>query len=78
MTNWTKVSNSVPPLTSTERGAYIKQYIDTYGDPKIDWSLYDIHHIKPREYGGTNSFDNLMPVLRNPNHYNITSWFRGY
>lgn len=26
------------------------------------WAEYDIHHIKPREYGGTNDFWNLVPV----------------
>ncbi|SFC66722.1 hypothetical protein SAMN05443252_105164 [Bacillus sp. OV322] len=44
------VTNPIPPMTNVERGAYIKQYIDTYGDPLRDWSLYDIHHIQPREY----------------------------
>ncbi|MFZ6018219.1 MAG: HNH endonuclease [Chloroflexota bacterium] len=28
------------------------------------WNLYDIHHIIPRQYGGTNAFENLVPVLR--------------
>lgn len=35
----------VDPLTSEERGQCIKKFIDTYGDPKWDWSKYDIHHV---------------------------------
>jgi hypothetical protein len=26
--------------------------------------MYDIHHITPREFGGTNDFWNLVPVER--------------
>ena len=41
------------------------------------WSARQIHHIRPRIYGGTDDFNNLLPVP-NANHYLITSWFRNY
>ena len=48
-----------------ERGEYISEwYRRDYDSPPGGWNLYDIHHIKPREYGGTNDFENLVPVLR--------------
>ena len=48
-----------------ERRDFIKDWIDRgYDVPAGGWSKDDIHHIRPREYGGTNDFDNLVPVLR--------------
>lgn len=50
----------------------------TYGTQSADWwSARQIHHIRPRIYGGTDDFNNLLPVP-NANHYLITSWFRNY
>ena len=48
-----------------ERGDYIAEwYREGYDTPPGGWQPYDIHHIKPREYGGSNDFENLVPVLR--------------
>ncbi|NEQ26428.1 MAG: HNH endonuclease [Microcoleus sp. SIO2G3] len=48
-----------------ERGEYIAEWYRTgYDTPPRDWQLYDIHHIKPREYGGSNDFENLVHILR--------------
>mgnify|MGYP001157878514 CR=1 FL=1 len=48
------------------RADYIKEWHDRgYKIPEGGWEKYDIHHIKPREYGGDNSFKNLVPVERN-------------
>lgn len=67
-----------PPLTSDERGKYIKWYIDTYGNPGYDWSQYDIHHIRPREYGGTNDYYNLMPIDRWTHQNVVNPWWTNY
>lgn len=49
-----------------ERAAFIREWYDAgYTTPQGGWGMYDIHHIRPREYGGTNDFDNLTPVMRN-------------
>lgn len=65
------------------RAAYIKKYVETYGDPKkknknFNWSDYDIHHIIPREYGGTNNFNNLIPLLRSFHQQVVTPWWVNY
>lgn len=64
----------VDPLTSEERGQYIKRFIDTYKDPKWDWSKYDIHHVVPIQYGGDHSFDNLFPLPRDIHQQVVTPW----
>ncbi len=61
------------------RHDFIKEWYDRgYGDLPEDWSKYDIHHILPREYGGTNDFDNLVPLLRETTHKLFTAWWAGY
>ena len=57
----------------------IKQYEEKYGkQPSSFWSSVQIHHIRPRQYGGAlNDFNNLMPV-KTESHRAITSWFRNY
>ena len=53
------------PWGGNERAAYIKEWYDRgYPTPEGGWANYDIHHVHPREYGGTNDFDNLVPVPR--------------
>lgn len=61
------------------RAAYIKEWYDRgYGDLPGSWSDYDIHHILPREYGGSNDFNNLVPLLRQQEHVPFSSWWRNY
>jgi filamentous hemagglutinin len=57
---WTAKENRVI-WNNDLRGDYIKEWIDRgypdYG--KTGWESLDIHHILPREWGGTNDFWNL-------------------
>jgi HNH endonuclease len=72
------VSDRVP-WGPQERGAFIKQWYDQgYSTPQGGWSEYDIHHIIPREYGGTNDFGNLTPVLRTVHQTEFNPWWMGY
>jgi hypothetical protein len=58
-----------------ERAAYIREWYDKgYPSPPHPWDEYDIHHIKPRAFGGTNQFDNLVPLLHNPHEEFNTFW----
>jgi len=58
-----------------ERGNYIREWYQRgYPTPKGGWEHYDIHHIKPREFGGTNDFSNLVPVERNTHKLFNTFW----
>ena len=67
------------PWTRADRGAYIKEWYDRgYSTPPGGWDNYDIHHIKPREYGGTNAFENLVPLERTTQHAQFNSWWRDY
>jgi hypothetical protein len=67
------------PWGAQERGAFIKEWYDRgLSTPEGGWSAYDIHHITPREYGGTNAFDNLVPVLRSVHQNEFNPWWMGY
>jgi hypothetical protein len=67
------------PWGASERGAYIKEWYDQgYATPEGGWSQYDIHHIVPREYGGTNAFENLVPVERTVHQSQFNTWWRNY
>ncbi|WP_277620592.1 RHS repeat-associated core domain-containing protein, partial [Pseudomonas endophytica] len=62
-----------------ERGAFIKEWYDRgYTTPRGGWSEYDIHHIKPREYGGNNVFWNLVPVQRKTHQDLFNAFWRDY
>ena len=62
-----------------ERGEFIKEWYDNgYSTPPGGWAGYDIHHIQPRELGGTNDFDNLVPVLRDVHQQQFNSWWVNY
>lgn len=77
-TGWTKVSNPLPVLTQKERDTYRAWYEKTYNGGKvIDWTNLPIHHIKPRAYGGTHAYENLMP-LDSSFHSTVTSWWVNY
>jgi YD repeat-containing protein len=60
-----------------ERGDFIKAWYDHgYATPRGGWGNYDIHHIKPREFGGSNEFWNLTPVERGFHQQEYNSFWR--
>jgi hypothetical protein len=63
---------------ANQRGEFITEWYERgYTPPKGGWSNYDIHHIKPREYGGSNDFWNLSPVARQT-HKELNSFWKGF
>ena len=61
------------------RGKYIKEWYDRgYTTPTGGWDKYDIHHIKPREFGGTNDFWNLVPVERTTHQKEFNEFWRQF
>lgn len=67
------------PWGASERGAFIKDWYDRgYATPRGGWREYDIHHIKPREYGGDNTFWNLVPVQRKTHQELFNTFWRNY
>lgn len=67
-----------PKTGFTRKAAYIRTWFDRKL-PKLpgSWSDYELHHIQPREYGGTNDFENLVPLSR-AQHRLFTNWWAGY
>jgi hypothetical protein len=62
-----------------ERAEFIRQWYELgYDTPVGGWDQYDIHHIIPKEYGGTNAFDNLVPVLRDVHQQQLNPWWQSY
>jgi hypothetical protein len=78
--NLTKVPKDQRVIFETkERGAFIKEWYDRgYETPRGGWGEYDIHHIRPKEYGGDNSFDNLTPVLRRMHQDEFNPWWQNF
>ena len=55
-------------------------YYNTYKQntgKSLTRSLYDIHHIKPLAYGGSNDYINLIHLPK-ATHKSVTSWWAGY
>ena len=62
-----------------ERAEYIAEwYRRGYSTPLGGWDGYDIHHILPREFGGTNDFENLVPVERGVHQEMFNAFWRNY
>jgi hypothetical protein len=62
-----------------ERGEFISEwYRRGYKTPRGGWEYYDIHHIKPREFGGTNDFWNLAPVERQMHQNSFSNFWREF
>lgn len=65
--------------SSANRRAYIQEWYDRgYPDPPLPWGEYDFHHIVPREYGGTNDFENLVPVERGVHQNEFNSFWNNW
>jgi uncharacterized protein YukE len=65
--------------TTDDRAAFIAEwYRRGFKTPAGGWKKYDIHHIRPREYGGTNDFDNLVPVERGLHQSEFNAFWRDY
>lgn len=68
------------PLTSEDRAKYIKEFEDRGYRllPGQRWEDMQLHHIRPREYGGTNTFDNLVPVQGAAHRELFNRWWQDY
>lgn len=76
-TTWSRLPSS-PVWTTMDRYYYIKEFSERYGNQSKEyWAENQVHHIRPRIYGGNNDFDNLMPVPIEA-HKLITKWFINY
>jgi len=72
--------NNSSSLRTSFSQSYKQQFKDWWISQGRTWPKGDniqIHHIKPLSKGGTNSFQNLVP-LPSQDHKPYTSWWRSY
>ncbi|WP_223066015.1 HNH endonuclease [Paenibacillus caui] len=74
--DWTKTSSPVS-WTQTDINRFRTWYEGTYNLTNFQWGAYEIHHIRPRIYGGTNDNSNLIPLPPSI-HSSYTAFFSGY
>lgn len=76
--DWARVTPI--PWTTSDRGNFIKEYSELYPNNSWNWSgtVTEIHHIRPRNLGGTNDFSNLIPLPKSFHQTIVTPWFSGY
>lgn len=61
----------------TQRNAFRREWERRYGVPEGGWGQYQIHHIQPRQFGGSNAFENLVP-LRHSDHVQYSRWWTNF
>ncbi|NJL55550.1 hypothetical protein HC928_10395 [bacterium] len=65
--------------SSSERERFIRKWQrDGYPRPQGGWGEYDLHHILPQEFGGTNDFWNLVPVRRSFHQTLFNPWWANF
>jgi hypothetical protein len=76
-TDWAKTTSI--SWTTTDRNKYTAWYDNTYPNHSWIWNngTVEIHHIRPRNYGGTNDYSNLVPIPTQ-RHYDVSSWWTNY
>jgi len=76
-TLWKKIDKSDRvSWTTSKRVTYLDWYEDKYGH--IFRTFYEVHHIKPREYGGNNEYKNLMPINADFHRKLVSPWWTNY
>jgi len=69
----------LPTLTRQEKATFIAEWHQRgFKRPVGGWKKYDIHHIQPREFGGTHDFWNLVPVERKTHQSLFNKWWREF
>lgn len=75
---WSKTSSPLGTLSSRQLASYKTWYQNTYNNGEaLNWTNIQIHHIKPRAYGGTHAYSNLMPLNKTV-HSTVTTWWTSY
>lgn len=77
-TDWARTTSI--PWTNDDRGKYIKDYSEKFPKNGWNWSgnVTHIHHVRPRNLGGTNTFNNLIPIPARVHESIVSPWFTGY
>lgn len=75
-TTWSANSSSSCALSTSDRTAYRTWYDKTYG--ALNWSDYEIHHIRPCKWGGTKDYSNLIPLPYSFHRSTVSPWWVNY
>lgn len=75
-TTWSANSSSSCALTNSDRRAYKTWYDATYGS--LNWNDYEIHHIRPCEWGGNKDYSNLIPLPYSFHRGTVSPWWVNY
>lgn len=75
-TTWSAKSSGACALTTSERNAYRNWYDKNY--KALDWSQYEIHHIRPCKWGGTKDYSNLIPLPTSFHRSVVSPWWVNY
>lgn len=59
------------------RDNYIKWFEKKYPKANVTWSNYEIHHVRPLAYGGSNDISNGI-ALKPEQHRKYTTWWVSY
>lgn len=59
------------------RKKYIANFKKEYPKASINWDNYQIHHMRPLKYGGSNALSNGFAVTK-ARHSNLNSWWLSY
>lgn len=63
---------------SGKRESYINWYNTQFPNGITNWKKYEVHHITPRLYGGTNSYSNFIPLPISYHRATVTPWWANY
>jgi RHS repeat-associated protein len=75
----TPLASRLGTLTKHEKKAFIQEWqARGFAEPAGGWDAYQIHHIQPREWGGTHAFENLVPVERRFHEQVVTPWWNNF
>lgn len=75
---WTPKEMRVP-WNRELRSEFIREWARKgYRTPPGGWPSNDVHHIIPREWGGTNDFWNLVPVQQEIHRTLINKWWNAF
>lgn len=74
-TTWTK-KYYPEAWTTAKRNNYKKWYEPKYG--KLTWTDYEVHHIRPRVYYGSNDYSNLIPLKTSYHRGIVSPWWTNY
>ena len=67
------------PWNRELRSEFIREWArQGYRTPPGGWPSNDIHHIIPREWGGTNDFWNLVPVQQEVHRTLVNKWWNSF